>query len=128
MVDNPGDNGEGRDDMVRDRDDVAAGRAIRRSREAQGMTQFDLAVKANIRGGGPEVSKFEKGERHPNLENWFKICKALGWPVPPWWEKPEWLEAEDDSALWLEYAYPPSPAVVLPGSEPMMHETLSAVR
>jgi DNA-binding XRE family transcriptional regulator len=82
MVDNPGDKTGGRADMGSERMGVSAGEAIRRSRLEQGMTQFDLAKKADIRGGSSEISKYEKGTMEPNLANWFKICVALGWGVP----------------------------------------------
>jgi transcriptional regulator with XRE-family HTH domain len=124
MGDNPGDNREGRVDMVRDREDISTGEAIRRSRLEQGMTQFELAVKGNIRGGASEISKYEKGTMEPNLANWFKLCKALDWPLP--FERPTGTE-DGLSNRWSRHTLSDL-QLLWPQGFSLEVETVSAVR
>jgi transcriptional regulator with XRE-family HTH domain len=53
---------------------------IRKLREAQGMTQEQLARRAGLKQ--PYVSQLEKGtKKNPSLPALKKIAKALGVPV-----------------------------------------------
>jgi transcriptional regulator with XRE-family HTH domain len=55
-------------------------RVIQQLRESKGMTQRDLAAKANVTQG--YVAQLEMGvKKNPSLEILKRIAKALGVPV-----------------------------------------------
>jgi transcriptional regulator with XRE-family HTH domain len=111
------------------REQVGIGGKIRSARERRGWSQFELSMRSGI--APSELSKYEKGHYEPNLPNYFRLCKVFGWPVPPWWEKPEWLEADSSrggSSLNPCNAYTLSDLQVLwPEGFGVERKTLSAV-
>lgn len=51
------------------------GEFIKNAREAKGLLQREVAVRANVEQA--YISKVERGEREPSLTNAIKICQAL---------------------------------------------------
>ena len=51
------------------------GKALKNEREKKEFTQDELASKADITLR--MLQKYEAGDRRPNYENLFQICKAL---------------------------------------------------
>lgn len=58
---------------------IAFGQAVRRAREARGMSQEDLGFEAEL--DRTYVSGIERGVRNPTVKSIFRFAKALG--VPP---------------------------------------------
>lgn len=58
---------------------TALGKALRLSRSALGLSQEQVAAKANIHR--TYYSSIERGERNPSLENLDRISRALGRPL-----------------------------------------------
>lgn len=48
-------------------------------REGKGLTQKELARQLGI--NATQVSRFEKGERMPQLQTVLRLCRVLGAPV-----------------------------------------------
>lgn len=48
---------------------------IRSKREAEGLSQYELAKKLGITQ--TFLSEIERGRKNPSLEQFFKICEAL---------------------------------------------------
>jgi transcriptional regulator with XRE-family HTH domain len=101
---------------------IGLGVEIKREREFNGWTQFELAMKTGIQPS--EISKYEKGVYEPNVPNYFKLCEAFGWPVPEWWK----ATGTDDSSQNACSTYTLADLQVLwPEGFPREYETLSAV-
>lgn len=49
---------------------------LRGSREGENITQQQLAKKAGLTAAA--ISHFECGNRVPSVENFYKLCRALG--------------------------------------------------
>jgi transcriptional regulator with XRE-family HTH domain len=58
---------------------VAFGRAVRRRRLAQGISQEQLALASGINRG--YMGDAERGERNIALRNMWKVAEALGIPL-----------------------------------------------
>ncbi|HEX5592048.1 MAG TPA: helix-turn-helix transcriptional regulator [Solirubrobacterales bacterium] len=54
----------------------ALGKAIRELRERQGLTQEELASRANLHG--TDISSLEGGRRNPTLKALERVSKGLG--------------------------------------------------
>lgn len=54
---------------------------IRSKREAEGLSQYELAKKLGITQ--TFLSEIERGRKNPSLEQFFKICEALDIMVFP---------------------------------------------
>lgn len=55
------------------------GHIIRKKREAQGLTQFEVAEKANLDRN--YIGMVERGERNPSYLSLIKIAKGLNMTV-----------------------------------------------
>ena len=57
---------------------MEVGKYLRKAREAAGLTQTELAEKADVHR--TYVSMLERNEKSPTLEVFFRLCKALETP------------------------------------------------
>lgn len=74
---------------------VALGRAIRSARREMGMTEGDLALRADVHE--TYVSFLESGRRNPTWGVIRRISMALGLPLPELARRAEDLEREDEA-------------------------------
>lgn len=58
---------------------IKLGILIRSKRESQGLTQFELAAKANVDRN--YIGMLERGERNPSYLSLKKIAGGLGIPI-----------------------------------------------
>ena len=58
---------------------IALGTLIREKREAQELTQYELAERANVDRN--YIGMVERGERNPSYLSLIKIAAGLGMPV-----------------------------------------------
>ena len=58
---------------------IKLGQLIRSKRESQGLTQLELAEKANVDRN--YIGMLERGERNPSYLSLLKIAGGLGIPV-----------------------------------------------
>ena len=58
---------------------IALGTVIREKREAQELTQHELAERANVDRN--YIGMVERGERNPSYMSLIKIAAGLGMPV-----------------------------------------------
>ena len=58
---------------------IALGTVIREKREAQELTQHELAKRANVDRN--YIGMVERGERNPSYMSLIKIAAGLGMPV-----------------------------------------------
>ena len=58
---------------------IALGTVIREKREAQELTQHELAERANVDSN--YIGMVERGERNPSCMSLIKIAAGLGMPV-----------------------------------------------
>lgn len=58
---------------------IALGTLIREKREAQELTQYELAERANVDRN--YIGMVERGERNPSYISLIKIAAGLGMPV-----------------------------------------------
>lgn len=56
---------------------AALGKGLLALRKAKGLSQEALATKADI-GGGAQVSRYERDEERPSIENLDKLLDGLG--------------------------------------------------
>lgn len=60
------------------------GRRLREARLAKGLTQADLGAVLGLdeeNSAAPRISRYERGDRVPDLESMEKLAEALGLPV-----------------------------------------------
>lgn len=53
---------------------------LKKSRLAAGLTQEELAAKANL--SREYVNYFKRGKREPTVEVFIRLCKAMKVPAP----------------------------------------------
>jgi transcriptional regulator with XRE-family HTH domain len=59
---------------------MTAGEWIREEREAQGLSQDELAFRSRV--PSRQIGAYERGENEPGAVNLSKIADALGKPLP----------------------------------------------
>jgi len=67
---------------MRKRDPILAafGRCLRTQRDLKGLTQEQLAEKADL--DRTYISDIERGARNPGIKNVVRLARALGIPTP----------------------------------------------